>query len=135
MPFKTLLLAALAASGATAQGYCGTPSPTQEEKLSYLNIQHMESAASLAKNASTLPVAGFNVKVYWHVITNGLSLEDGHLTRAMLDNQLQVLNDDFAWSNISFTAADADWINTEDWAFPNSTLAECRSFARETILT
>lgn len=92
MFFKSVLISALAASGAAARRTCGTPNLSDEEKLIQQNFQLAEAEARLAGNESSIAAAAatINVNIYYHVIAASSS---GYLTQAQLNAQTAVLND------------------------------------------
>jgi hypothetical protein len=114
MLFKSLLLSALAATGAVAKRSCGTSAPTDESNLIHQNFQIEEEHARRAGNFSI--EAAISVKVYWHIVALDNTAAGGYLTQAQMDSQLAVLNNAYAPLGISFTTAGTDWTINTKWA-------------------
>lgn len=107
MALRQVALVSIMAIGALAR--CGAElSP--ELKANY---KIPTRAASIA---STDPI---KVNTYIHVITNGSTIDDGHLTSEQLDKQKAVLNDVFADHSIQFNFLDTTYTENKDWALGN----------------
>lgn len=79
MFFKSVFLAALAASHAVAQRACGAPEPTEEEIAIAKSFYQIEKEARLAGNA-TSAAATITVNTYFHVLAASSSASGGYLT-------------------------------------------------------
>ncbi|KAI8625526.1 metalloprotease [Xylariaceae sp. FL1651] len=129
MQFKALFASALLATTATAGQFnfreaagnatrlCGTPEPTELQLAETLALLQKERAA-LAKGESRVDAlaAGFTVKTYFHVVAASTSLSDGYLTQAMLNDQLEVMNDSYSPHGITFSLVSSDWTVNSNWA-------------------
>ncbi|CAH0024637.1 unnamed protein product [Clonostachys rhizophaga] len=107
MALRQIALVSTMAIGALAR--CGAELSLELKA----NYKIPTRAASIA---STDPI---EVNTYIHVITNGSTIEDGHLTSEQLDKQKAVLNDVFADHSIQFNFLDTTYTENEDWALGN----------------
>jgi hypothetical protein len=63
------------------------------------------------------PISPINIDVYWHVISasNETSLQDGNLPDDQIQAQIDILNKDYASSQISWTLVSTDRIVNAEW--------------------
>ena len=59
--------------------------------------------------------AAISVPVYFHVVPSSHTKADGNISDASLDQQLAVINDNYAPYDISFTLASTDRTVNADW--------------------
>jgi len=67
---------------------CGTPAPTAEEMAEAARLDTLRAAA--------LPPGSVTIPVWFHVLRSGTTLAEGNVPRAMIDNQIAVLNESYA---------------------------------------
>lgn len=105
---------ALASSALSAQipgaggRKCGTTkqsSPQVEAQISQMIQEHESQRVSAA-------AASKSVQVYWHTITSGSA---GSLSSSAIQQQIQVLNQDYASYGFTFTLAGTDTTNNANW--------------------
>ncbi|KAL2755360.1 hypothetical protein ACRALDRAFT_1064497 [Sodiomyces alcalophilus JCM 7366] len=104
---KVLWLAGLLTSAVTVMAKptvrfgCGTPEPTEEDLANTRVLAALEGEA--ARSGVMASFANIVVPTYFHVVAGSTSLADGYLTDKMLNDQLDVINSDFAPLGISFS--------------------------------
>ncbi|KAL1634235.1 hypothetical protein SLS58_010779 [Diplodia intermedia] len=118
---KTSLLAGLMASVALGHSIhkrdtfgCGAPEPS-EELLTKAGEMAMQEKA-VKESGIKFAKAAISVPTWFHVVAASESEEDGYVTDAQLEDQLAVLNDNFAPSGISFTLAGTTRTINSNWA-------------------
>ncbi|KAI1097983.1 Metalloprotease [Jackrogersella minutella] len=132
MFFKSFASAALLASSATAHlilerapvnvtKLCGTPEPT-ESQLAAAQAMYVKEKED-RENGLFRALASISVNTYFHVVASSESLDDGYLTQTMIDDQLAVLNSDYAPHAISFNLVSTDWTVDANWATDGNELA------------
>lgn len=104
-------MAAFAASGRR----CGASIAEEEqERAMRLVMERMESSEKSLRGVSTAAITtSIEVPVYFHVITN--SNKDGALSDAMINKQIQVLNDQFRRAGFTFTLVEVDRTVNNAW--------------------
>lgn len=75
---------------------CGTENPTPEELARVEREVDARVGASNALAAALRATGAVSVPVWVHVVSQGPSIADGNVSQAMIDAQLQVLNDAYA---------------------------------------
>lgn len=83
------------------------PSPTFKPE-----VEAHISAMIQENSASRVAAATKNVQVYWHTITSGSA---GSLSTSAIQQQIQVLNQDYANYGFSFSLAGTDTTNNANW--------------------
>ncbi|KFX94790.1 hypothetical protein O988_06133 [Pseudogymnoascus sp. VKM F-3808] len=99
-----------------------------------------QSAAAEAESKSALgafaadvsAAATINVNVYFHVVARSNSASDGYVSATQIDNQVKVMNDNYAASGFQFTKAGADWTINTNWASDGAELAMKKSLRKGT---
>ena len=102
---------------------CGTPEPTAEQ------VAEADRLATLrAASADLLPPGSVSIPVHFHVINKGTGFSNGDLPSAMINDQINVLNDSYSGATggantaFRFTLAsvsrttNATWFNSCDSA-------------------
>ncbi|KZV99642.1 zincin [Exidia glandulosa HHB12029] len=112
-------LLAFVASAAARGRVCGPsnhPTPTRvqaaEDHFQSLlkhNASHAFALSTAGKLAS--PV----IPVYFHVIRSSTSLSGGNVPQSQIDAQIDVLNNDYATTGLSFTLAAVDFTTNSTW--------------------
>ncbi|CAM1503055.1 Fc.00g078310.m01.CDS01 [Cosmosporella sp. VM-42] len=121
MLVNTLFSSALMASAAIAHsigarsptGRCGAPLPSNGQRAVAKHFAEKEAAA---KENGRVAVAPINVPVYMHVVSTSTSSADGYLDDATLQKQLDVMNADYAPSQISFSLKKVTRTVNSNWA-------------------
>ncbi|CAG8950874.1 hypothetical protein HYFRA_00003091 [Hymenoscyphus fraxineus] len=132
MQFKSLLLSALAATGALSEVVhreCGTSEPTEEQFNVSLKMAEKEEMARAAGNVTADAIS---VRVYFHVLASSRSVSGGYLTQATINQQLAVMNTAYAPYAISFTMGGTDWTVNTAYANDQSELAMKRALRKGT---
>ncbi|KAI0007338.1 Metalloprotease [Xylariaceae sp. FL0662B] len=93
---------------------CGTPEPTKEQIAASEAMLATERERRTKGEFRTL--RSFTVNTYFHVVASGESVDEGYLTQQMIDDQLDVMNNDYGPHGISFNLVDTDWTINENWA-------------------
>ncbi|EOD42929.1 Peptidase M43 pregnancy-associated plasma-A [Neofusicoccum parvum] len=136
MFFKTSMLAGLMASS-TVLGHaihkrdtfgCGAPEPSEAllEKARLMGVQEKAAKDAGIKFAK----AAINVSTYFHVVAASEAEEDGYVTDQQLEDQLAVLNSNFAPHGISFTLAGTTRTINSNWADDGAELAMKKSLRK-----
>ncbi|EHA55186.1 hypothetical protein MCOR27_007509 [Pyricularia oryzae] len=116
---KTFLFA-LAASSVSALAVdtefrCGAPEPSEEliEASAIMAVAEAEAAANgtLAARQSAL-----TIDTYVHVVATSTSASAGYLSDATIQQQLRVMNEDYAPSGIQFVLKGTDRTVNANWA-------------------
>ncbi|KAK0704470.1 metalloprotease 1 precursor [Lasiosphaeris hirsuta] len=93
-----------------ARDWCGTVA-----KPDWLLADSVR-VAEHAEKRQTARQSSITVSTYFHVVANSTRIQDGYLSDEMLTDQLQVLNEDFASSYISFQLLDVSRTVNRTWA-------------------
>lgn len=67
------------------------------------------------KRPGGVGVAGGTINVFFHVVNQGRSTQDGDVTRQMINAQIDVLNDAFAPTGWQFSLVGVDRTTNADW--------------------
>ncbi|KAF4313664.1 hypothetical protein SLS57_010268 [Botryosphaeria dothidea] len=128
MFYKTSMLAGLMAT--TVLGHavhkrdtfgCGAPEPSEAllETARQMSLQEQAVKESGLKMAQ----AAISVPTWFHVVAASQSEEDGYVSDSQLEEQLAVLNENFAPQGISFTLAGTTRTINTNWADDGAELA------------
>ncbi|KFY01448.1 hypothetical protein V490_00910 [Pseudogymnoascus sp. VKM F-3557] len=114
---------------------CGVV-PTAEflAKANAIAAEEAESKSALGASfaADVSAAATINVNVYFHVVARSNSASDGYVSAAQIDNQVKVMNSNYAASGFQFTKAGADWTINTNWASDGAELAMKKSLRKGT---
>ena len=124
MQFKTLALYIGVAIAVAAPGTLAAPSeiklcgshetaPASVEQAIGNRIAATRSAVSLSKSASASAAAiSASIPVYYHLITDGSS---GKISSSAINQQIQIMNDNYAGTGLTFYLAGTDTTVNSDW--------------------
>ena len=73
------------------------------------------NAAIAARAAGTGENIGAVIDVYFHVVNNGEGVENGNVTKEMIDAQIQVLNDAYKGTGYAFNLKEVTRTTNETW--------------------
>lgn len=125
MNVKTLLLglatAAMAHVVRERPFGCGTPDPTAEQLDKSAALAAREKEKMSLFGVEPLPL--MTVDTFFHVVSISDKPEEGYLTDEILAEQLQVLNDDYAASNVTFVLKNTTRTVNKAWATDSSEMA------------
>ncbi|KAI8802598.1 metalloprotease [Cladochytrium replicatum] len=108
------IIAALAvSSAASAQRTCA--SDYVEAKHAPAEAYFASVQATRAALGSTLATTAISIPVYYHVINKGAGVSNGNVTTTQINNQISVLNADFAPYGVSFTLTAVDYTTNNNW--------------------
>ncbi|KAI2608109.1 Metalloprotease [Hypoxylon fragiforme] len=142
MFFKSIATAALLASSAAAHyilpresgnyttRLCGTPEPTAKQIAASEAFLAQDRELQLKGEGRALKA--FSVNLYFHVVAASRTVADGYLTQQMIDDQLQVMNDDYGVHGITFNLVSTDWTVNTNWAADGDELAMKRALRKGT---
>ncbi|KAM0438645.1 hypothetical protein ACHAPT_001398 [Fusarium lateritium] len=140
MRFINLVLAAVAATSASAAVSkrqndapkafgCGTAEPSAE----HIGMSKVLAAQEARAGDSNITArATINVGVYFHVVATSQTVSGGYLTDKMLNDQLSVLNRDFAPHGIEFRLLGTDRTVNSGWSTDGNELAMKRALRKGT---
>lgn len=95
--------------------------PTAEFLAVAQDMAVVESITNVSDPFS--PAAPVNIQTYFHVLASSEAESDVYIARSVMEEQLAVINADFAPSDIQFTLAGVDWTINADWAVDGAPLA------------
>ncbi|KFY14285.1 hypothetical protein V492_02724 [Pseudogymnoascus sp. VKM F-4246] len=115
---------------------CGVV-PTPEflataEKMAAEEAASKSALGLVAGDGAITAAATINVNVYFHVVAKSNSASDGYVTEAQINNQVTVMNSNYAASGFQFTKAGADWTINSNWASDGAELAMKKSLRKGT---
>ncbi|KAK2616750.1 hypothetical protein QQS21_000362 [Conoideocrella luteorostrata] len=120
MSLKAIILSGLAASamGATAGGRpmmfgCGTGRPTKDFVRTSREMRLQEADLTARGQIAR---AEINVNTYVHVVARDYTVGGGYITADTVKKQIQVLNDNYAPSGISFSHKNTTWTVNPVWS-------------------
>ena len=90
---------------------CATPTPTQAQIDA---VERTLTEARLLFDAPEAPAA-VSVPVRFHVVRKGTSIDDGNIPDSWIAAQIQVLNDGFQGTGLSFFLAGTDRTTNKRW--------------------
>ncbi|KAJ3494317.1 hypothetical protein NLJ89_g10834 [Agrocybe chaxingu] len=108
--FKSLLVLLSGAAVVLGQHVgrgCGTTITEEELAAAEAHFATHRKEALMAKAAP--------ITVHWNIIYRDTTVNDGYIPESSIEAQMQVLNDDFAGSGISFTLGDVQRIQNAEW--------------------
>ncbi|PHH63348.1 hypothetical protein CDD81_6045 [Ophiocordyceps australis] len=92
---------------------CGAPAPAEM----HINMTKTLRAREVGLNERRQVNSGqINIETYVHVVSADQSLEGGNLPPDLVQNQMRIMNQQYASTGISFTLRDIDWTYNPDWA-------------------
>ncbi|KAF4303092.1 Peptidase M43 pregnancy-associated plasma-A [Botryosphaeria dothidea] len=128
MQIKISFIAAFMAATALAQQRprCGTDEPSEAllEITREMGLREVEARKS---SISTRQSGSITVDTYFHVVSAGGSVAQGNITDAMLADQLDVLNAQYAPYGVSFNLVGTTRTVNSGWADDSNQLAMKRS--------
>jgi hypothetical protein len=68
-----------------------------------------------AKRISVVPTADASIDVHFHVIQKGDNLTDGHIPEQQITDQIQVLNDAYNATGITFELVNTTYVTNAEW--------------------
>jgi hypothetical protein len=94
-----------------------------QEAVEYYDPHHLSEAEVAAHDAklqewrqtNAVPVTGGVIDVHLHVINKGKGAANGDVAQAVIDDQIDVLNDRFEGTGWTFRLADVDRTTNEQW--------------------
>ncbi|CED85081.1 metalloprotease [Phaffia rhodozyma] len=95
-------------------GVWAAPSSHMTPAVTRCGTTH-SNAADIDQAVPVLPRSTTTIDVYFHVISESTDLSGGYLTSEMVNDQIGVLNDDYASSNFGFSLISTDWTVNSDW--------------------
>ncbi|KAH7377398.1 hypothetical protein BKA66DRAFT_572194 [Pyrenochaeta sp. MPI-SDFR-AT-0127] len=122
MQLNPLLWSMMITSVTSMTSICGTHSPTREQIQFARNLQlHEMDVRSLGSSLAN--ETGINIDIYYHVIADAKSEQNGFVAPSALTHQTKVLNDAYRPHNISWRQAGVDWSIAPDWTSNQAELA------------
>ncbi|KAI8802596.1 metalloprotease [Cladochytrium replicatum] len=109
----TILAALAVTSAASAQRACG--SHYNETKHAPAEAYFASVQATRAALGSTLATTAISIPVYVHVINKGAGVSNGNVTTTQINNQISVLNSDYASYGVSFSLTGVDYTTNSNW--------------------
>jgi len=89
---------------------CGTRTPSEDE------ANRIDKFVNDQRSSGTVPqVTGAAIPVYFHVINKGLGIENGDVSDAMIQDQINVLNLAYAGTGYSFNLVAVDRTTQTTW--------------------
>ncbi|KAF8165055.1 metalloprotease [Crassisporium funariophilum] len=101
----------LTASFVLGRGLCGT-------EISDAQVQAAEAhfkANKVSVKASDVSIAAAVIKVYFHVVSSGTTLASGYVPASQIQAQIDVLNEDFSTTGLSFVLANTTRTVNSGW--------------------
>lgn len=137
MQFKSLLFSAFAATSITARPSrdeaavdrpfgCNAPNPN-EHQLTVSTVIAEQESHEVNSTLASRQTQSLVIDTYFHVVAASTALTDGYVTQAMLDDQLEKLNTDFAPHRISFVLKGTDRTINSGWSTDGNELAMKRA--------
>ncbi|KAK5988634.1 Extracellular metalloprotease [Cladobotryum mycophilum] len=125
MLFKSMLMTGAMATVAMAatlgdrplKFVCGAPEPTKEHIAISKAFAAKEAISKFDASAT------INVNVYFHIVATSTSASGGYLTDTDINNQVKVMNDNYAPAGISFTLKGVDRTVNSAWATDSAEVA------------
>jgi hypothetical protein len=110
----------------STQRRCGSPEASELDRLLVENELNVLRARRNFKPINLRTVQKIVVPVYFHVITKGMTMADGNVTDAMIQDQIDVMNQGFASMQVEFDLQAIDRTNNVKWfnAPPFSTIED-----------
>lgn len=88
--------------------------PTDAER-SAMEADFSNRKQRIAQQGTTTTVSGGVVNVYFHVVNQGVGVENGDIPDSMIQDQMAVLNNSFAVTGWSFNLVSTDRTNNAEW--------------------
>jgi hypothetical protein len=92
---------------------CGTPELSNQQVLE-LESETFSRLAEMESSRMRFDASVINVPVYFHVISQGDGIANGDIPQSQIDDQINVLNQDFA-GKFTFTLAAVNRTINSDW--------------------
>ncbi|KAK1968612.1 extracellular metalloprotease [Colletotrichum sublineola] len=133
---KFTLVTALAAVASAAVagdrgGFgCGTHDPTPEHIEISKKLAEEEALNATLGNFGVAAAATITVPTYFHVVASSQSVANGYITDKMVNDQLAVMNEDFAPHGISFNLVETTRTINPTWARDGSETAMKRALRK-----
>ncbi|TFK43247.1 metalloprotease [Crucibulum laeve] len=105
----TLLLASSVVLGDTGRGICGTFITDTEVVTAEKHFQKHKVAPS------AFAIAAATIKVYFHVVSSGTTLATGYVPQSQVQAQIDVLNEDYSATGITFVLANTTRTINSSW--------------------
>lgn len=107
---------------------CGAPEPSEELLFKAGEMATQEKAVK--ESGIKFAQAAVSVPTWFHVVAASESEEDGYVSDSQLEEQLAVLNENFAPSGISFTLAGTTRTINSNWADDGAELTMKKSLRK-----
>eukprot|EP01114_Cavostelium_apophysatum_P008419 TRINITY_DN2088_c0_g1_i1.p1 TRINITY_DN2088_c0_g1~~TRINITY_DN2088_c0_g1_i1.p1 ORF type:complete len:309 (-),score=15.16 TRINITY_DN2088_c0_g1_i1:179-1105(-) len=104
-------------------GRCFTPFPPN------VDLEEIENRISEFPSSSRQASETIQIKIYWHVLTNG---SDGNLTEEAIQDQLAVLNDAYKSSPFQFVTQEIERVDKPEW-FIFGMMSELETEVKDTL--
>jgi hypothetical protein len=108
------------ASLVSAKFNCGTPEP-DEASLAWSEQFAIQEAAS--RRVGNLSAQAFTVDTYVHVVARSTALSGGYISDATVQQQIAVLNSDYAAAGVTFRLVETTRTVNTQWASDGNELA------------
>jgi len=113
LALSSLALSTSASGTAPERRQCGNEVSDDQVKADEAHFQSLLAAAGQSPKANTAAAA--TIPVYFHVIQSGSDISQGNIPDYQIKNQMEVLNQDFARTGLSFNLTSTDHTVNADW--------------------